>query len=91
MHHVNVNVPLFILFRYSDLKSDAEIFEAIRGGSPMVTSSKKSSEGAQYECYRLEYTTVLPLSKAILMRTRLSPASRRVLHNEAYNTKPWRR
>jgi hypothetical protein len=30
MHHVNVNVPLFILFRIFGLRSDEEIFEAIR-------------------------------------------------------------
>jgi DNA-directed RNA polymerase beta subunit len=52
MHHVNVNVPLFILFRIFGLQSDEEIFEAIRGGSPDGHYVEEAG-GCAYECYRL--------------------------------------
>jgi hypothetical protein len=50
MHHVNVNVPLFILI--FGLQSDEEIFEAIRGGSPDGHYVEEEL-GCAYECYRL--------------------------------------
>jgi DNA-directed RNA polymerase II subunit RPB2 len=84
MHHVNVNVPLFILFRIFGLQSDEEIFEAIRGGSPDGHYVEEELGGCAYECYRLGIYDRPSAMCYLMENTSLTGVPREYCNNEAY-------
>jgi DNA-directed RNA polymerase II subunit RPB2 len=84
MHHVNVNVPLFILFRVFGLRSDEEIFDAMHGGSPDGHYVAEELGGCAYECHRLGIYDRPSAMRYLMGNTSLTGVPREYCNDEAF-------